>query len=186
MASERASPQPVTRKVIQRPVRWEWFGLAALPLGVLVTDRHLPAPWVIGLSALAALMILLALKVPHRIWGGTTKALVDHIQRDLDERESSQAKELLGASADSLDQLIATHSPRQSIRFRSHSKRQRQRQILLSNFEPQRTEALHAIDEAIAAGAQDRGAKLLAENPRGSGDLISLLAALRRMMLELS
>jgi hypothetical protein len=130
-------------------------------------------------------MVLLAFDVPQRIWGGTTKALVDHIQRDLDERESSHAKALLGARAEALEVLINAYAPPRGVGLVPLPKKHQKRQVLLGAYERERTEAMHAIDEAIGAGAVDRGAKLLAENPRGVGDLQALLAALRRMMLEL-
>jgi len=167
-------------------VRWEWLSLAAVPIGALVTDRHLPAPWVGGLSFAAGTMVLLAFEVPQRVWGGTTRALVDHIQRDLEERESDHAMRLLGARADALQEMIDAYTPARGVAFVPLPKKRQKKQALLAAYERERTEVMLAIDEAISAGALDRGAKLTSEDPRGVGDLTALLAALRRMMLELN
>lgn len=175
-----------SRRGAPRRVHWGWLGLSALPLGALLADRHLPAPWVIGLAIAAAVTILFGLGLPQRISGWISREIVGGLRGAWEVRQREEAKEILQTVAASLDQLVDLHAPSRGHKALPFSSQRYRRGVVLRDYEPLGAEVKLAVSAAMRAGARDEGTMLLATEPRGLRDLTALLAELRRMTIELS
>jgi hypothetical protein len=174
------------RRGTPRRVHWGWLGLSALPIGALLADRHLPAPWVIGLAIAAGVTILFGFGLPQRAWGWTSREIVGGLRGAWEVRQREEAKEMLQTAATSLDQLVDIHAPSRGHKALPFSSQRYRRSVVLRDYEPLGAEVELAVSAAMRAGARDDGTMLLATQPRGLRDLTALLAELRRMTIELS
>jgi hypothetical protein len=167
-------------------VHWGWIGVASIPLGALVADRHLPEPWVIGLSVSSGIFLLLGIGLPQKALGWTSREIVGGLRGAWENRQCEEAKSLLRLATSSLDGLVDEHAPSRGHKALPFGSQRYRRQIVLGDYEPLRAEVELAISAAMRVGARDEGAMLLAKEPRGLRDLTALLAELRRLTIELS
>jgi hypothetical protein len=185
--SRRVRSQPrAEQRDSSRRVHWGWIGLSALPIGALITDRDLPAPWVVGLSIAAGILLLLGFSMPQKVWKRINRGIAADLDRQWDENQRGMAVELLDEATTSLDELIDAHAPSRNSKSRAFGSQRHRRQALLDDYEPLRAEVELAISTAMRAGARDDGTMLLAKKPRDLTGLIALLAELRRMTIGLS
>lgn len=177
---------PASRRKVSARAHWGWIGLASIPIGALIADRHLPAPWVIGLSVSAGILLLLGMGLPQKALGWTSREIVGGLRGAWEARQSEEAKVLLRQATSSLDEVVDEHAPSRGHKALPFGSQRYRRQIVLGDYEPLRAEVELAISAAMRAGARDEGAMLLAKEPRGLRDLTALLAELRRLTIELS